>query len=175
MPGSASRDVGIDHALGVREIQPAHDADALGDRLVQAGELRIAGGRDQLAVELLVEPRHPRAVRQPLPGRDQPDLLQPGERGARIPRAELAHRLALQDQAHVVEVVQRREIKRPYAPAALGVHFQVALALQAEQRLAHRRARHARAAGNLVLGEACTGQQPKLEDVGLELLIDRPG
>ena len=48
---------GVDDALGVREIQPPHDADALGDRMVHAGELGIAGGLDQRAVEFLVQAR----------------------------------------------------------------------------------------------------------------------
>ena len=168
-------DVGVADALGVREVEAAHDADALGDRLVRARQLRVAGGRHQRGVELLVQARDARAVGQPAARRHQPDLLQAGERRARLAGAELLHRRAFQHHAQVVDVVERLEVERPHAPAALRVHLQVALALQAEQRLAHRRARHARAARHLVLGEAGARQQAELEDVGLDALVDRPG
>ena len=64
--------VGVDDALGMREVQAPHDADALGDRLVHARELGIAGGLDQGAVEFLVQARDARAVGEPAARRHQP-------------------------------------------------------------------------------------------------------
>src|SRR3954454_12489769 len=70
-------------------------------------------------------------------------------------------------------MVEQVEVERPHAPAALRVDLQVAFALEAEQRLAHRRARHAASRRDLVLREARPGQQAELEDVGFQHAVDR--
>src|SRR5262249_15632922 len=67
------------------------------------------------------------------------------------------------------------EIERVHAPAALRVDLHVALALEAEQRLAHRGTRDAGARGDLVLREARAGKQAELEDVALQRAVDRLG
>src|SRR5262249_13385916 len=51
----------------------------------------------------------------------------------------------------------------------------VALALESEERLAHRRARNLGARGDLVLREARAGEQAELEDVALQRSVDRLG
>src|SRR4029077_4973715 len=78
-------------------------------------------------------------------------------------------------EAKVVEVVEEVEVERPHAPAALRVDLHVALALEAEERLAHRRARDTRAGRDPVLREARAGQQAELEDVGFQDAVDRLG
>src|SRR5207302_7758573 len=93
----------------------------------------------------------------------------------RLALAELAHGGGFQHHAQVVETVEQLEVERAHAPAAFRMHLEIAFALEAEQRLAHRRARHPRAARYLVLREARARQQPELEDVALQLAVDRLG
>ena len=51
----------------------------------------------------------------------------------------------------------------------------MALLLQSEQRLAHRRARQAQALAQFVLGEAVAGNQLEFGDIALELLVHLVG
>src|SRR5690606_6008305 len=67
------------------------------------------------------------------------------------------------------------EVERLDLPATAEINLQIALALQAIQRLAHRRAAGGHALGDLALAEAITGQQAELEDVVLELQVDALG
>src|SRR3954467_4892234 len=85
------------------------------------------------------------------------------------------HRRRLEHEPQVVEMVEQVEVERPHAPAALRVDLHVALALEAEERLAHRSARDVRAGGDLVLREARAGKQAELEDVALQRAVDRLG
>src|SRR6185369_14196006 len=163
----------VDHALGMGEVEAPHDADALGDRVVHAGELGIARGLDQRAVEFLVEARDARAVGEPAARRHQPHFLQARERRLRIARAQALHRRGLEHEAQVVEVVEQLEVERPHAPAALCMDLDVALARETKKGLAHRRSRNAGASRDLVLREAAAGQQAELEDVALQRAVDR--
>src|ERR1041384_2033874 len=80
---------------------------------------------------------------------------------------------ALEQGARVVEVVEEVKVERPPAPAALRVDLHVAFALEAEERLSHRRAGNASARGNLALREARAGEQAELEDVAFQRAVDR--
>jgi hypothetical protein len=89
--------------------------------------------------------------------------------------AQALHGRGFQHHAQVVELLELVEVERQHAPAAAKQHLDEALLLQPEQRLAHRRARHAQAFADLVLGEAVAGHQLELGDVALELRVHLVG
>ena len=142
---------------------------------MHAGHLAIAAGLDQQAVKLLIKQGNRLAVVQALLGLHQPGAteLQQGrvllELGA---QAQAPHRLQLQHGAQVVELLEALELQRADLPATAKVHLHLPLALQAIQRLAHRRAAGRHALGDVALAEAIARQQAEFEDVLLELLVD---
>ena len=72
-------------------------------------------------------------------------------------------------------MLEELEVEGLHLPAGAEVHLHEALALQAEQRLAHRRARHPQTRGDLALGETVARHQTELGDVVLDAIVDRIG
>ncbi len=167
---------GLD-ARGLREVQPADDADALRHVLVHTRQLVVAGRAYQRLVKRLVHGRHRGRVAVAVGGRHQPQLLQSLQQraGRALVRTQALHRRRFQQHAQVVELVEAVEVEGQHAPAGAEQHLHETLLLQADQRLAHRRARHVQALAELVLGEAVAGQQVKVGDVALELLVHLVG
>ena len=105
--------------------------------------------------------------------RHQPDRGQLRRAGRGRPfavGAQALHGRGLQHHAQVVELLELLEVERQHAPAAAKQHLDVAFLLQAEQGLAHRRARDAQALAEFVLGEAVARHQLEVGHVALELL-----
>jgi hypothetical protein len=168
---------GVDARL-LREIEPADDADALG---------HVAGARAP-SRHCRRQPRacneRPRPTARPAPCRccarrgHQPDVGQRFEQAwsmRRVGFAQPVHRRGLQHHAQVVELLELVEVERQHAPAAAKQHFDKALLLQPEQRLAHRRARHAEPLADFVLGETVAGHEDEVGHVALELRVDLVG
>ncbi|MCY1368106.1 hypothetical protein D9M69_550700 [compost metagenome] len=166
---------GVD-ARPLGEVQAADDADLFADFPVDTGHLAVAGGFHQVAVKVLVQSRHLEAVVQRwlhYPGATEPlqcfGLLLGGA------RAVAPHCLQFEDDAQLVQFLEMLEVEGLHLPAAAKAHLQVAFALQAVQRLAHRGAAGVHAQGDVALAEAIAGQQAELADIGLELGVDEPG
>ena len=108
--------------------------------------------------------------------RHQPHRLQRLQRRrVLVPRHQLGDGVQLEHHAQVVELVELAEVDRLDEPAGLGLHVQEAFVAQPEQRLAHRRARHADALADLGFGEAVAGHPGEVVQLGLELRIDLLG
>ena len=91
------------------------------------------------------------------------------------PDANPFTRRHFQHDAQIVELIELIEVDRRDLPAAPETDFQIAFALQPEQAVAHRRARHAVVLRDAVLRKAVAGKQAKVEDIGLQLLINLLG
>ncbi len=157
------------------KVEPAQQADALGDFLVAARHLAVAGGRHQCGVKRLVQRADHLAVAQPALGRHQPHGLQLVEAGLLGALAQFAHARGFERDAQIVEFVELAEIEFAHAPAAAKLDLQVALTLQPVKRFAHRRAADMQPCRDLVLGEAIAGQQPEIENLLLDAQIHRRG
>ena len=136
---------------------------------------RIAGRCHQGRVEALVELARPLRVAHALFGRREPDALQLLEVGLVRHLAHLLARGELHDHSHVVEALEGLEVEGVDAPPVARGDLYVALALELVEGLAHRGARDARARRHLRLGEAVAGQEPEVEDVALQPLVDDGG
>ncbi|MNJ74291.1 hypothetical protein D3C77_712030 [compost metagenome] len=68
--------VGIVDAVLHREIQPAHDADALGGGAMHARDFRVAGGCHQVDMEAFVQVGQPFAIVGAFAWADQPRVRQ---------------------------------------------------------------------------------------------------
>ena len=73
-------EIRVDDALRMGKVEAPHDADALGDGLVDAREFGVARVFDQRGMEILVEAGDARAVGEAAPGRHEPHFLQATER-----------------------------------------------------------------------------------------------
>ena len=99
-------------------------------------------------------------VAQALRWRHPPDVGQSGQP---------CSGMALDQDAQVVALVEDVEVKRRDLPASLGDDLQKALARQALQGLAQRRAADGQTPGPLAFAAAVTRHQRKVEDQMLEL------
>jgi hypothetical protein len=90
-------------------------------------------------------------------------------------RTDAMHGRGLQHHAQVVQLLELVEVERQHAPAAAKQHLDETFLLQPEQRLPHRRARHAEPLADLVLGEAVAGHQLEFGNVALELFVHLVG
>ncbi|MPN52977.1 hypothetical protein SDC9_200640 [bioreactor metagenome] len=113
---------------------------------------------------------------QPFGGRHAPLALE--RRDAMLQIGDLAQQIngrAFQHRAHVIELLEHGEVDAVDHPAQLGHHRDIALALQAHQRLAHGGAAHAQPGADFGFGEAVTRDVVKVVQRLLELRIGRGG
>ncbi|MNT67672.1 hypothetical protein D3C72_2058370 [compost metagenome] len=73
--------------------------------------------------------------------------------------------MRFQQDAQFIKCLEARQVDRHHLPAVAEVPAHQSFGLQAQQRLAHRRAGDAEPLGDIVLGEAVARQQAKCEDV----------
>ena len=161
---------GVD-AGGFGEVQPADDADALGDVGMHPQHLAVAAAGHQAAVEVLVQAAHFHPVGGAFGRRHQPHRRQLGQGGALLGLAQALHRVGLQQDAQVVQRVEGVEVQRRHLPAQLGEDLQEALTLQPLQGLAQGGAADGDALGEVRLREAFARHQHEVVDQLLDFAV----
>ncbi len=156
---------------GLREVEPAHDADAVSHVGVHARHLMVAGRRHDGRVEGFVQGGHFGNVLHAIVLRHQPRELEQSQVGHGLRGAQPVHGRGFENDAQVIQLFELAEIEGRHVPAASERHLHVAFQLQPEQGFSNRRARHAQALGHVAFGEAFAGQQNEVEDRGLDAAV----
>ena len=165
-------------AIAVHEIEPPHDANAVGDALQGGRQFVVVGCRHQRQMERFVERRHLAAVSEAFARRRLPDRVKLIEKAAQpggkrpIALTKPADREGFDQLAHFVQIVEALEVDRHDFPAAAHVTLHQTVALQPLQGFARRRPRHVETLRDTTFGQTVSRQQPQFEDVVAQLCIN---